>query len=177
MDTPCQPLRLQRYLLGLFSRLLPELPDRTRLARRPLLLLLLQDGQVLLVVVYETLRDRDDVANQAIEEAEVHALADAYPQDFRLVLARRERVVRYDPLPRPQEEGDGLLLDVRELPLELIREPEGHNGKTGHVVGRTLAVLAHNCRLGICQRAAYGRVRAVDIREARIPLRSFEALG
>lgn len=79
-------------------------------------------------MINQRLRHLHDIRHQPIQQIKAHILPDNHPQDLCPILLGRQRVVGNDPLPRPEEEGDRLLLDVRELALELVGKPKRDNG-------------------------------------------------
>lgn len=89
-------------------------------------------------MINQRLRHLHNIRHQPIQQIKAHILPDNHSQDLCPILLGRQRVVGNDPLPRPEQQRDSLLLNVRELALELIREPKRHNRQAGDEVSRRL---------------------------------------
>lgn len=152
--------------------LLHRLPADTRAG--------LEHGQIDGIAAHQRFRHADDVGDQHVEQIERHALADDDPQDLRLLLVGRERVVGDDVLLRPEQGGQGSLLDVGVILLEAVGEAEGHHGQTGVVIRARLPVLL---AVGVAEFDVPGRLQlvhalgAVDVAHALVPSGGFQAFG
>lgn len=131
-------------------------------------------GQIHGIRGHQLLGDLDDIADQAIQQIQTHALAHDDAQDLGLVFFGGEGVVGDDVLLRAEEDGDGFLLDVGVVLLEIVGEAEGDNGETGVVVGGGFAVFLELDLVGVlgCVLAFV----AVDVADAGVPSRGFERL-
>ena len=75
-----------------------------------------------------------DVRNESVNHDSGQVLPDDDAKDFHVLQVGGQLVVRYDPSLRAEENLHPLLLDVRVLLAELVREPERHYGQAGSVV-------------------------------------------
>jgi hypothetical protein len=112
----------------------------------------LKSREIHRIGVHQHLGNSTDVRNETVDHVQRQRLAYDHAEDLSLILTRRERVVCSglatvrpgcvcgevqtgdDVLLGAEKVGDGFLLDVGVVFLELVGEREGYDGKTSVVV-------------------------------------------